>query len=134
MVELLRGWHFPPKLQPLVDSIQPRDVAVFHGNVDIEKINAIEKSMITNVKALFGDFRNWDAITSWATSIVNTLKETRITSYNVCYTKLLRKTGPKRIVPVSGSKAFHSLRYSSGVISGANGCDREHIANGIGLP
>jgi len=79
MVELLRGWHFPPKLQPLVDSIYPRDIAVFHGNVDIEKINSIEKSMITNVKSLFGDFRDWDAITSWATSIANKLKETEPT-------------------------------------------------------
>lgn len=74
-VELLRGWRFPPKLQPLVDAIQPHDIAVFHGNVDMEKINSIERSMITNVKALFGDYRDWDVITSWATSIANTLKE-----------------------------------------------------------
>ena len=78
-VELLRGWRFPPKLQPLVDSIQPRDVAVFHGNVDTEKINSIEKSILKNVKALIGDYRDWDAITSWTTSIANTLKETEPT-------------------------------------------------------
>ena len=34
-VELLQGWRFPSSLQPVVDSIQPRDIAVFHGNVDI---------------------------------------------------------------------------------------------------
>ena len=74
-VEILRGWRFPSKLQPLVESIQPHDIVVFHGNVDEEKINSIEKSILNNVKALIGDYRDWNAITTWATSIANTLKE-----------------------------------------------------------
>ena len=78
-VEILRGWRFPPKLQPLVDSIQPHDIVVFHGDVDMEKLNIIEKRILGNVKAPVGDFRNWDAITTWATSIASTLKETELT-------------------------------------------------------
>jgi menaquinone-dependent protoporphyrinogen oxidase len=78
-VELLQGWRFPSSLQPVADRIQPRDIAVFHGNVDMEKVNFIEKWMITNVKSPVGDYRDWDAITTWATSIVNTLKETEPT-------------------------------------------------------
>ncbi len=74
-VELTQGWRFPKSLQPIADRIQPRDIAVFHGNVDIDKLNFVEKGMIRNVKAQFGDFRDWGVITSWATAIADVLKE-----------------------------------------------------------
>jgi menaquinone-dependent protoporphyrinogen oxidase len=74
-VELLQGWRFPGKLQPIVDKIQPRDVAVFHGAVDVGKLSPIEKWMLKNVKSPIGDFRDWDAIVSWATAIAAELKE-----------------------------------------------------------
>jgi menaquinone-dependent protoporphyrinogen oxidase len=74
-VELTRGWRFPEKLQPIADRITPRDIAVFHGAVDVSKLNIIEKWAIKNVKAPVGDFRDWEAITSWATSIAAVLKE-----------------------------------------------------------
>jgi menaquinone-dependent protoporphyrinogen oxidase len=74
-VELLQGWRLPGKLQPIVDRIQPRDVAVFHGAVDVNKLNFIQKWMIKNVKAPVGDFRDWEAITSWAAGIADELKE-----------------------------------------------------------
>jgi menaquinone-dependent protoporphyrinogen oxidase len=75
-VELTKGWHFPKALQPIADRIQPRDIAVFHGAIHMQKLNLIEKWMINNVKAPLGDFRDWDAITSWATAIADVLKET----------------------------------------------------------
>lgn len=74
-VELLNGRHFPESLQPIADRIQPRDIAVFHGALDMKKLNLIEKFMIKNVKTPLGDFRDWDAITSWATAIADELKE-----------------------------------------------------------
>jgi len=74
-VELAQGWRFPGKLQPIADRIQPRDIALFHGAVDVKKLNLIEKWMIKGVKASIGDFRDWDAITSWATAIADVLKE-----------------------------------------------------------
>jgi len=74
-VELLQGWRFPAKQQPIADRIQAQDIAVFHGSVDTEKLSFIEKSMINSVKAPVGDFRDWDAITSWATTIAEQLKE-----------------------------------------------------------
>jgi len=74
-VELGKGWHFPEALQPIADRIQPHDIAVFHGALNIKKLNFIEKWMIKNVKAPLGDFRDWDAITSWATAIADVLKE-----------------------------------------------------------
>ena len=73
-VELVQGWRFPGKLQPIADRIQPRDVAVFHGAADVGKLNFIEKWMLKNVKAPSGDFRDWDAITSWAAAIADALK------------------------------------------------------------
>jgi len=72
-VELTDGWRSPNALQPIVDHIQPRDVAVFHGVLDAKKMNLIEKWMIKQVKAPLGDFRDWDAITSWATTIADVL-------------------------------------------------------------
>ena len=74
-VELTKGWHFPKALQPIADRIRPRDIAVFHGAVDMGKLNFIEKWMLKNVKAPVGDFRDWEAITSWATDIAAVLKE-----------------------------------------------------------
>jgi menaquinone-dependent protoporphyrinogen oxidase len=74
-VELMQGWRFPGKLQPIADRIGPRDIAAFHGAVDVNKLNLIEKWMIKNVKAPAGDFRDWDAVTSWATAIANELQE-----------------------------------------------------------
>jgi menaquinone-dependent protoporphyrinogen oxidase len=74
-VEQVQGWRFPKGLQPIADRIQPRDIAVFHGSVNVEKLNALEKWMLKNVQAPTGDFRDWDAITSWATAIADALKE-----------------------------------------------------------
>lgn len=74
-VDLLDGWQFPSDQQPIIDRIRPRATAVFHGYINPEKVNFIEKWAIKSlVKKPFGDFRNWDAITSWATSIADTLK------------------------------------------------------------
>jgi menaquinone-dependent protoporphyrinogen oxidase len=74
-VELTEGWNFPEALQPLADSIRPRDIAGFNGVVNIEKLNFIEKWILKKVEAPAGDFRDWDAITSWAASIADMLKE-----------------------------------------------------------
>ena len=75
-VELVEGQRLPAALKPVVDHIQPRDVAVFHGHINPDKINFIEKWAIKSlVKKPFGDFRDWDAIASWATSVADTLKE-----------------------------------------------------------
>jgi menaquinone-dependent protoporphyrinogen oxidase len=79
-VELAQGWRFPKALQPIADRIQPRDMAVFHGALNAEKLNVIEKWMIKKVEASLGDFRDWDAITAWATAIVDVLKEAGLAS------------------------------------------------------
>jgi menaquinone-dependent protoporphyrinogen oxidase len=72
-VELLKDWRLPKSLQPIADRIRPRDIAVFHGNVNMKKLNFIEKEMIKNVKAPSGDFRDWNAISAWAGTISDAL-------------------------------------------------------------
>lgn len=79
-VELTKGWRFPETLQPIADRIQPCGIAVFHGYVNIRKLNFIEKWMLKNVGTPLDDFRDWEAITSWATSIANILKEKDLAS------------------------------------------------------
>jgi|SRR5688572_3965999 len=74
-VELVEGLRLPATLQPVADRIHPRDMAVFHGYINSDKINFIEKWTIKSlVKKPFGDFRDWDSIVIWATTIANALK------------------------------------------------------------
>ena len=49
-------------------------IAVFHGALEGEELNFIEKRMIKAVKAPTGDFRDWEAIITWATVAAETLK------------------------------------------------------------
>ncbi len=70
---LLKGWRVPEGQRHLVERLQPRDVAVFHGNIDTEKLNLAEKMMITVIKAPTGDFRNWQAIEAWAGGVASAL-------------------------------------------------------------
>lgn len=72
--KLLPDWTLPKSLLPVADHIQPRDVTVFHGAMDPNRLNFIEKWMIKQVNAPTGDFRDWDAVAAWATSIAEALK------------------------------------------------------------
>jgi menaquinone-dependent protoporphyrinogen oxidase len=72
-VELTKGWRFPQALQPVAERVQPRDIALFHGVLDLKKMNLFEKLIIKAMKASLGDFRDWTAISAWATAIAETL-------------------------------------------------------------
>ncbi|MBD3181114.1 flavodoxin [Candidatus Poribacteria bacterium] len=74
-VELMKGWSFPKSLQSVADNINPKDIAVFHGNLDRDKLSTIGKFMIKSVKAPLGDFRDWDNINSWAKGILQVLQD-----------------------------------------------------------
>jgi len=74
-VELMKGWSFPGAQQDIADRIGPRDVVVFHGAMDSKKLSLPEKLIIKGVKAPMGDFRDWEAITSWAEGIATELKK-----------------------------------------------------------
>lgn len=72
--ELMAGWVLPKKVAPIVERLHARDVAVFGGVLDAERINAIERMMIKQVKAPVGDFRDWPAIDAWAAAIAGALQ------------------------------------------------------------
>jgi menaquinone-dependent protoporphyrinogen oxidase len=74
-IELVEGWTLPDKLKPVADRIQPHDIAVFHGALDPEKLNFVERTMIKNINVPTGDFRDWEMIMFWATAVADTLKE-----------------------------------------------------------
>jgi menaquinone-dependent protoporphyrinogen oxidase len=74
--ELVKGWTLPEKLEPVAGRIQPHDIAVFHGELDPEKMNFIERTMIKNIKVPTGDYRDWEMIGNWATAVAETLNET----------------------------------------------------------
>lgn len=73
-VELLDGWTLPDGQQAVVDRIGPRGIAVFHGNIDPDKLNLGEKLIVKAVKGQTGDFRDWDAIRAWGAGIAQELK------------------------------------------------------------
>lgn len=72
--DILNDWYFPEKLQPLADRIQPHDIALFHGRLEMKDLNLVERMMIKGVKAPLGDFRNWETIKDWADAINATIR------------------------------------------------------------
>lgn len=73
-VEILGGWQFPEALQAVADQIAPRETHVFHGNIDMDKMNWGERLLIRAMKGSTGDFRDWDAVRAWAQQIAQGLK------------------------------------------------------------
>ncbi|MEW6142143.1 MAG: flavodoxin domain-containing protein [Chloroflexota bacterium] len=73
-MELMSGWKYPGKLKPAIERIHPNDIAVFHGLIDMKRLNFMERFMINRVKAASGDFRKWDAVDKWAAGIAKALK------------------------------------------------------------
>ena len=74
--EMFGGFRFTEELQPYVDTIQPRDSAVFHGKLDLAKLSLAELQSVKNYGGALGDFRDWDTITAWAQGIVRELQDT----------------------------------------------------------
>jgi menaquinone-dependent protoporphyrinogen oxidase len=72
---LLEGWRLPDELKAVAERIHPRDIAVFGGFIDPDKVNFVEKMAVKNiVKKPFGDFRDWDNIVSWAGAVAEAFK------------------------------------------------------------
>ena len=76
-VSLMHGWRLPEAQQPLADRIGPRDIAVFHGDIDPERLNLGERLLVKAIRAKTGDYRDWEAIDTWAQRIADTLTPIR---------------------------------------------------------
>ena len=70
---LLKGWQFPEALQAIAMRIKPRNIALFHGKLDPNTLNFLERSTIKLVHAKTGDSRDWTAIRAWAENIAQAL-------------------------------------------------------------
>jgi menaquinone-dependent protoporphyrinogen oxidase len=46
---------------------------VFAGKIDTAELGRIERTMVRAVRAPEGDYRDWAAITEWATEIADSL-------------------------------------------------------------
>ena len=74
-VQLMNGFRFPEALQPIADRIKPKDIAFFHGAMDMKKLNFAERLVVKGLKTPVGDSRDWNAISAWAMTIAETLKK-----------------------------------------------------------
>lgn len=73
-LDLLNGAKVPECMQPIVNQIDPRDVTVFHGKLDLRRLTKSERIIVKAANAPKGDFRNWNTIKSWAQQIADALK------------------------------------------------------------
>lgn len=76
--EILDGFLLPEKVKPYMKRIMPRDIKLFHGNLDLKRLNFGERLLIKSIRAKIGDYRNWDDIEVWATQIAQALNEEKV--------------------------------------------------------
>ncbi len=74
-VALMKGWRFPEALLPVAERIGARDIAFFHGVIDMQTLGLGERLIVRALKAPVGDYRDWDAIAAWARGIAEALKQ-----------------------------------------------------------
>ncbi|QOR35166.1 flavodoxin domain-containing protein [Clostridium sp. 'deep sea'] len=68
-IEQINGRFYPKSLQPVIERIRPQEITCFGGKLVLKTLNPFEKWIVKNVKATEGDFRDWQAITSWADNL-----------------------------------------------------------------
>jgi menaquinone-dependent protoporphyrinogen oxidase len=73
-VRLVDGVTIPESIQPLMKIVNPRDVAVFGGKIDLRRLKKDERVTVQEKEMEKGDFRNWHAVQFWAQQIVDALK------------------------------------------------------------
>jgi menaquinone-dependent protoporphyrinogen oxidase len=73
-LQLMKGWKYPKSLEPTIERIKPRDITVFHGAVNFQKMNLFERWMMQRFKLAKNDFRRWDLIENWANGIAESVK------------------------------------------------------------
>ena len=73
--ELVKSQAWYKKIQPLIEQIKPRDTAVFHGAIDMNKLNFFERAIFKKFPEQQGDARDWDTINAWANKIAAELKK-----------------------------------------------------------
>jgi len=73
--QLLKGVIVPAGIKIILDRIKPKDITVFHGNLDPVKMKGLEKWIVKRVGGDTGDFRDWAMITAWAKKTAAAIKK-----------------------------------------------------------
>lgn len=73
--EILDGFSLPEKAKPYMKRILPRDIKLFHGNLNPNRLNLGERLLVKGIHANIGDYRNWQDIETWAHDIAQILTE-----------------------------------------------------------
>jgi len=73
--ELADGDILPTDLRPLIDKMQPQDIVVFPGKIDLRRLTQQERTLVKKKGIEKGDYRDWQAIRMWAQEIATTLKD-----------------------------------------------------------
>ncbi|HEX5579024.1 MAG TPA: flavodoxin domain-containing protein [Candidatus Limnocylindria bacterium] len=68
----------PIDLPKLTELLAPRGHAVFAGALAKDEVGFAERAIISLVHAPYGDFRDWEAITTWARGIADALWHVRL--------------------------------------------------------
>ncbi len=73
-VDFMDDEQQPKEKAEFQETIKPRDHRVFFGALDHNKLTFTERMMAKAVRAPEGDYRNWEAIDTWAESIARDLR------------------------------------------------------------
>jgi menaquinone-dependent protoporphyrinogen oxidase len=60
---------FVDQMRAKAPQAEPVDVGLFAGVMDFKKVPLLLRLIVKAMKSKEGDFRNWDAIRNWATSL-----------------------------------------------------------------
>jgi menaquinone-dependent protoporphyrinogen oxidase len=74
-VEIVKDQRFQKTLEPILTQIKPRSVTVFHGAINMNKLNFLERAMMKRMPDQQGDSRDWNAIDVWAKQIAAELNK-----------------------------------------------------------
>jgi len=74
-IELMKGWKYPKSLEAVFSHIKPLDITVFHGAVNFQRMNFLERGMMNRFKLAKSDFRKWDMIEAWARGIAQKVEK-----------------------------------------------------------
>jgi menaquinone-dependent protoporphyrinogen oxidase len=78
-VKLLHGELVPAELQSIIEAIEPREIHVFHGKIDLRRLSPAARDLIKAAAVPRGDYRDWTAIKLWASEINRALTTRAIT-------------------------------------------------------
>jgi len=67
-------------LKPVREILEPDRIEFFAGKMDYRKLALAPRLIVKGMKVPEGDFRNWDAISSWARGVADQIRESTTAS------------------------------------------------------